>query len=85
QTPEAFYRILENGLAWHWIPPVCGARFILDQYYRKSTKITQAKLETIPDLQSDISWHSTVDVLLLCLLAVVLTTAAFLKFFRSDI
>ena len=29
--------------------------------------------------------HSAVDLLLLCFLAVVLTTVAFLKFFRSDI
>ena len=29
--------------------------------------------------------HSVVDLLLLCFLAVVLTTTAFLKFFRSDI
>ena len=29
--------------------------------------------------------HSVVDLLLLCFLAVVFTTVAFLKFFRSDI
>ena len=34
---------------------------------------------------SEILRHSMVDILLLCFLAVVLTTVAFLKFFRLDI
>ena len=39
---------------------------------------------TVPSLDETLR-HSLVDVLLLCFFAVVLTTVAFLKFFRSDI
>ena len=47
------------------------------------------KIAPPPDMAetalSETLWHSVVDLLLLCFLAVVLTTIAFLKFFRSDI
>ena len=47
------------------------------------------KIAPPPDMAetslSETLWHSVVDLLLLCFLAVVLTTVAFLKFFRSDI
>ena len=47
------------------------------------------KIAPPPDMAetalSETLWHSVVDLLLLCFLAVVLTTIAFLKFFRLDI
>jgi len=47
-------------------------------------KITQPPRLEIATLDETFR-ESVVDVLLLCFFAVVLTTAAFLKFFRSDI
>ena len=47
-------------------------------------KITQPPSIAVPSLAETLH-HSVVDVLLLVFFAVVLTTAAFLKFFRSDI
>ena len=47
-------------------------------------KITQPPPLEITSLEETFR-QSTVDVLLLCFFAVVLTTDAFLKFFRSDI
>jgi ABC-2 type transport system permease protein len=54
-----------------------------------SGKAEPKKIAPPPDMTetslSETFRHSAVDLLLLCFLAVVLTTAAFLKFFRSDI
>ena len=54
-----------------------------------SGKAEPKKIAPPPDMTettlSEIFRHSAVDLLLLCFLAVVLTTIAFLKFFRSDI
>ena len=46
--------------------------------------ITQPPPIAVPPLDETLQ-HSLVDILLLCFFAVVLTTMAFLKFFRSDI
>ncbi len=46
--------------------------------------IAQPPAIAVPSLDETLR-HSLVDVLFLCFFAVVLTTAAFLKFFRSDI
>ncbi len=58
------------------------ARFI-------SGKAEPKKIAPPPDMTeiplSETLRHSVIDLLLLCFLAVVLTTVAFLKFFRSDI
>ena len=63
--------------------------------YQESIKLSTAETEEkppnspAPDMAetplSETLRHSMVDLLLLCFLAVVLTTVAFLKFFRSDI
>ena len=54
-----------------------------------SGKAEPKKIDLPPDMRetslSETLRHSVVDLLLLCFLAVVLTTVAFLKFFRSDI
>ena len=54
-----------------------------------SGKAEPKKIAPPPDMTetplSETLRHSAVDLLLLCFLAVVLTTIAFLKFFRSDI
>ena len=54
-----------------------------------SGKAEPKKIAPPPDMTetslSETFRHSAVDLLLLCFLAVVLTTGAFLKFFRSDI
>ncbi|RKU31878.1 hypothetical protein C6499_03930 [Candidatus Poribacteria bacterium] len=49
-----------------------------------TVKITQPSPLETPTLTETLR-QSTVDVLLLCFFAVILTTVAFLKFFRSDI
>ena len=49
-----------------------------------AVRITQPPLITTPSLAETFR-HSLMDGLLLCFFAVVLTTVAFLKFFRSDI
>ena len=65
---------------------------ISDDQFAKMTRSNQAKPKKIappPDMTetglSETVRHSMVDLLLLCFLAVVLTTVAFLKFFRVDI
>ena len=54
-----------------------------------SGKAKPKKIAPPPDIAniplSETLRYSVVDLLLLCFLAVVLTTVAFLKFFRSDI
>ena len=65
---------------------------ISDDQFARMTRSSQSKPEKIappPDIKetrlSETVRHSMVDLLLLCFLAVVLTTVAFLKFFRADI
>lgn len=62
--------------------------------YQESIKLSVTETEEkpsdspTPDMETPLSetlWSSVIDLLLLCFLAVVLTTVAFLKFFRSDI
>ncbi len=61
-----------------------AARMNTDKSKKEEEKLPPAPELPIPSV-SDTLIHSVVDVLLLCLWAVVLTTLAFLKFFRSDI
>ena len=49
-----------------------------------NVKITQPPVVVVPSLIETLG-YSLVDILMLCFFAVVLTTVAFLKFFRSDI
>ena len=77
QTGEHYYEMLHIDLF---------SKIIDYTYSRqdKSVKITQPpSLETTT--LAETLRQSAVDVLLLCFFAVVLTTVAFLKFFRSDI
>ena len=58
--------------------------------YQESIKLSVAETEEKPPAMTEIPLsetfrHSVIDLLLLCFLVVVLTTVAFLKFFRSDI
>ena len=69
-------------------------RTISDDQFARMMRFTSLpsepkKINPPPDMTkislSETLRHSIVDLLLLCFLAVVLTTVAFLKFFRSDI
>ena len=77
QTGEHYYEMLHTDLF---------SKIIDYTYSRqdKSVKITQPPSVEITTLGETLR-QSAVDVMLLCFFAVVLTTVAFLKFFRSDI
>ena len=77
QTGDRYYEMLYTDLF---------SKIIDHAYSRQSrrVKITQPPSLEITTLGETLR-QSMVDVLLLCFFAVVLTTVAFLKFFRSDI
>ncbi len=77
QTGEHYYEMLHTDLF---------SKIIDYTYSRqdKSVEITQPPSLEITTLGETLR-QSAVDVMLLCFFAVVLTTVAFLKFFRSDI
>ncbi|MCY3552720.1 MAG: hypothetical protein OXH39_19865, partial [Candidatus Poribacteria bacterium] len=81
--------VLESGLNFRWQYMLYTDLFskIIDYTYSRQhrpVKITQPPSLEITTLGETLR-QSAVDVLLLCFFAVILTTVAFLKFFRSDI
>ncbi len=77
QTGEHYYEMLHTDLFSKIID------YTHSRQYRP-VKITQPPSWEKTDLRETLR-QSAVDVMLLCFFAVVLTTVAFLKFFRSDI
>ncbi len=80
QTGDRYYEMLHTDIFSKIIDHITARVFTSED----TVKITQPpSLETIT--LGETLRQSAVDVLLLCFFAVILTTAAFLKFFRSDI
>ncbi len=80
QTGDRYYEMLHTDIFSKIIDHITARVFTSED----TVKITQPpSLETIT--LGETLRQSAVDVLLLCFFAVILTTVAFLKFFRSDI
>ncbi|RKU34936.1 hypothetical protein C6496_18940 [Candidatus Poribacteria bacterium] len=80
QTGDRYYEMLHTDVFSKIIDHITARVFTSED----TVKITQPpSVETIT--LGETLRQSAVDVMLLCFFAVVLTTVAFLKFFRSDI
>ena len=85
QTGARYYNQLEAA----YFSEIADDQFATMARFTSSKPPEPKKLAPPPDMAetslSETVRHSMVDLLLLCFLAVVLTTVAFLKFFRLDI
>ena len=85
QTGTRYYTLLEE----EYFSEIADDQFATIARFTSSQPPKPKKIAPPPDMTeislSEILRHSMVDILLLCFLAVVLTTIAFLKFFRLDI
>ena len=85
QTGTRYYTLLEEA----YFSEIADDQFATMARFTSSGPPKPKKIAPPPDMAetplSETLRYSVVDLLLLCFLAVVLTTVAFLKFFRSDI
>ena len=89
QTGDRYYAQLHDEYFSNISDDALAQMLQLADRMNSSSKSETEKIPPPPNLTdiplADTLEHSVLDVLLLCFFAVVLTTVAFLKFFRSDI
>ena len=85
ETGSRYYVLLEEA----YLSEIKDDQFATIARFTSSKPSEPTEIAPPPDMAetvlSETLRHSAVDLLLLCFLAVVLTTVAFLKFFRTDI